>query len=195
MGKYILRQKPSRARSTLEHRSMAKLEDVMVLKNRNLLDIDNQNNYTLTYPMKNRPLKSLTLTLVPLYENFENNAWISRSNRAQNNVSPPNKHDEDLNSKRTIKYSESKDNRSPSEETLKKVAKDLCKELTKILIQKPDYHLYREDIVFENRIHNKVVTGALNYVQQIGLLRIYAHLRFVFVQLQKGVRIEKEEGI
>jgi hypothetical protein len=40
------------------------------------------------------------------------------------------------------------------------------------------------------------VTGAINYVQQIGLIRIYAHLRFVFVQLQlKSVEIEKEEGI
>ena len=33
-------------------------------------------------------------------------------------------------------------------------------------------------------------------MKQVGLLRIYAHLRFVFVQLQlKSVHIQKEEGI
>ena len=41
----------------------------------------------------------------------------------------------------------------------------------------------------------KVVTGAINYIKQIGLLRIYAHARFVFVQLKiKGVQISKDEG-
>ena len=40
------------------------------------------------------------------------------------------------------------------------------------------------------------MTGGINYIQQIGLIRIYAHLRFVFVQLQlKSVEIEKEEGL
>ena len=40
------------------------------------------------------------------------------------------------------------------------------------------------------------MTGALKYIQQLGLLKIYAHLRFVFVQLQlKVVEIDKEEGI
>lgn len=42
----------------------------------------------------------------------------------------------------------------------------------------------------------QVVTGGINYLQQLNLLRIYAHLRWVFVQLQvKGVQVSTEEGI
>ena len=40
------------------------------------------------------------------------------------------------------------------------------------------------------------MNGWVNYVQKLGLLRIYAHVRYVFVQLQvRSVRINKEEGV
>merc|ERR1719300_791358 len=85
----------------------------------------------------------------------------------------------------------------PSEEMMHEVARKLCKHISTIFISNyQDYNLYRHDILFENKIHDQVVSGWTNYVQKVGLLRIYAHLRFVFVQLQvKSVAIEKEEGV
>ena len=44
----------------------------------------------------------------------------------------------------------------PSEETLESVAAILTKDLTGIFVQRPDYRIYRHDIILENRIHNKV---------------------------------------
>ena len=45
----------------------------------------------------------------------------------------------------------------PSEETLQRVAAILTKDLTGIFVHRPEYRIYRHDIVLENRIHNKVV--------------------------------------
>ena len=57
----------------------------------------------------------------------------------------------------TDKQSEGSQAGRPSEDTLEKTAVILAKELIKIFIAKPDYTLYRQDIVFENRISNKVL--------------------------------------
>ena len=45
----------------------------------------------------------------------------------------------------------------PSEETLEKIATVLTRDLTKLFVQRPDYSIFRHDMVFENRIHNKVL--------------------------------------
>ena len=57
----------------------------------------------------------------------------------------------------TDKQSEGSQAGRPSEDTLEKTAVILAKELIKIFIAKPDHTLYRQDIVFENRISNKVL--------------------------------------
>jgi len=86
--------------------------------------------------------------------------------------------------------------KGPTEDTLENTASMLLRELTGIFVKNHAYDIYRPDIVLENNINGQVVNGWVNYVQKIGLLRIYAHLRYVFVQLQvKSVGIEKEEGV
>ena len=45
----------------------------------------------------------------------------------------------------------------PNDETLERAAAVLAKELTGIFVSNPDYTIYRKDIVFENRINNKVI--------------------------------------
>ena len=64
------------------------------------------------------------------------------------------------------------------------------------------YHFCDLLLVFANELTKisqyafQVVTGGLQYVQQLRLLNIYAHLRFVFVQLQvKSLQVSTEEGI
>ena len=49
-----------------------------------------------------------------------------------------------------------KDNKVPSEETLENTAAALLQDLTGIFVKYQHSDLYRPDIVFENRINNKV---------------------------------------
>jgi hypothetical protein len=52
---------------------------------------------------------------------------------------------------------ESSNNGVPSEDKLENVAATLTRELVGIFIKRPDYTIYRHDIVLENRISNKVL--------------------------------------
>ena len=67
------------------------------------------------------------------------------------------------------------------------VLKDACDvllfDLNRFFVRKPDNRLYRRDMVFENRITGRVVTGGLQYVNAMHLLKIYAHFKFAFVRM------------
>ena len=56
----------------------------------------------------------------------------------------------------TDKSTEDSDNDLPTEETLEKAAAVLVRVLTAIFVKQHDYRIYRHDILFENRIKNKV---------------------------------------
>lgn len=64
------------------------------------------------------------------------------------------------------KGKEAKNNGLPSEETLENTAAILTRDLTGFFVQRPDYNIFRHDLVFENRIHNKVISSEREYVNR-----------------------------
>lgn len=75
-----------------------------------------------------------------------------------------------------------KKNELPPKELLDQVADRLSWDMAHFFVRQPDFSLYREDIVFDNRMSGRTTVGAYNYIKQMHFLRIWGHLRFVFVR-------------
>ena len=74
--------------------------------------------------------------------------------------------------KKSVENSKESSNKGlPSEDTLETAAAILTRELVAIFVKKPDYLIYRRDIVLENRISNKV------------LLREYGHYWGMYIYI------------
>lgn len=83
----------------------------------------------------------------------------------------------------------------PGEDVLEKVAANLAQDMSAIFVRQPNYGLYRPDLVLEDRINGRVVEGSARYISQMNLLRIYCHLRFVYVRFRvTSLRVVPAEG-
>lgn len=71
----------------------------------------------------------------------------------------------------------------PSDDELKRIGNILVKEVSQLLISRPDYTLYSTDIVLEDNIRNKTFVGSALYINQMSLAKIYFHLRYVYARI------------
>lgn len=61
---------------------------------------------------------------------------------------------------------------------------ELAHHLTNIFVQQSDWLIFHPNLVFEDRIREKRIEGLLNYVKFVNLVRILAHIKFVYVRFQ-----------
>jgi len=67
-----------------------------------------------------------------------------------------------------------------NEYQLKRMGTVLVKEVSGILIKRADYSLYHRDIILEDNIRGKTFVGGVEYIKQMGLFKIYMHIRFLY---------------
>jgi len=84
----------------------------------------------------------------------------------------------------------------PDRDTLERTAEKLSYEQANIFVRKPNYSLYRDDVVLEDRINGETSTGTAPYMYRLHKLKIFGHLRFVFVRMRLvSMKTELEEGV
>lgn len=70
----------------------------------------------------------------------------------------------------------------PKKSNLDEVAYNLSYELQNIFVGQMDWKLYHPNIVFEDRIRGKRIVGLLEYAKFINLVKLIAHIKFVYVR-------------
>lgn len=75
-----------------------------------------------------------------------------------------------------------KSTEDPNEPDLKKVSYLLTYDLLNTFIRPMDWTLYHGNIIFEDNIRGKKYEGVLAYRNFVNLLKIYCHMRFVYVR-------------
>jgi len=79
---------------------------------------------------------------------------------------------------------------------LEKVAYQLTKDIGNLFMQTQDWDLYHEELVFQDNIRDMKVVGLEKYKVLVNIMRIVAHIRFLYVKMTiLSVSKEEEAGI
>jgi len=79
---------------------------------------------------------------------------------------------------------------------LEMVAYQLTNDLTNIFMQRQDWSIYHKELVLQDNIRGVKVVGLEKYMLLVNMLRLLAHIRFVYVRMSLlSVNKEKEEGV
>jgi len=63
-----------------------------------------------------------------------------------------------------------------------KMALELAHHLTNVFVQQSEWGIFHPNLVFEDRIRGKRIEGLMNYIKFVNLIRILAHIKFVYVR-------------
>lgn len=69
----------------------------------------------------------------------------------------------------------------PSEDILNKMADFLSNDINNLLVKPMNYKMYRDDLVFENRVEGQVLRGLLDYHSFYRAFKVKLHLKYFFV--------------
>merc|ERR1719508_396671 len=79
---------------------------------------------------------------------------------------------------------------------LEMVAYQLTQDLTNIFMQRQEWSMYHKEVVLQDNIRGAKVVGLDKYMLLVNVLRLLAHIRFVYVRMSLlSLTKEEEEGI
>jgi len=79
---------------------------------------------------------------------------------------------------------------------LEMVAYQLTHDLTNIFMQRQDWSIYHKELVLQDNIRGVRLVGLEKYMLLINMLRLLAHIRFVYVRMSLlSLTKEEEEGV
>lgn len=88
------------------------------------------------------------------------------------------------------------DNAKKTGPNLEMLAYQLTHDLTNIFMQRQDWSIYHKELVLQDNIRGLKVVGLEKYMLLINMLRLLAHIRFVYVRMSLlSLTKEQENGI
>jgi len=71
---------------------------------------------------------------------------------------------------------------TPAGPNLEKVAFNLTNDLLNLFLRRQNWRMYHPNLIFEDNIRGKIIEGLDAYIRTMNLVRIIAHIRFVYVR-------------
>lgn len=96
-----------------------------------------------------------------------------------------------------INADSSKDNDKLPGFVLQEAQEVLCKATQEFFVGQHDHSMFHPEMVFENRVTGRVINGYVHYRSYLSLVKMYGHIRYIFVvsQVQSSWRKEEEQSV